>query len=191
MFKKIALLSMVSLLAISCQKIPEPAPQTDTPPLNSKTELKVAVIALEDNGKSGEPVGCGDSVVYITREVDQTSTVLEAALQQLFNLPGTWLKEEEHKDLWKGSGDNAGLYNAVHSSVNKDFARALKLNRVEIQNNIAKIYLDGEISLGGVCDDPRFKAQIEKTATQFPSVQSIEVYLNGTKLDWPNFGSQK
>ena len=36
--------------------------------------------------------------------------------------------------------------------------------------------------LGGVCDSPRFEAQIEQTALQFSTVSSVEVFINDIPL---------
>ncbi len=37
--------------------------------------------------------------------------------------------------------------------------------------------------LGGVCDAPRLKAQIEQTALQFSPGNEVEVYINDVPLD--------
>jgi hypothetical protein len=42
--------------------------------------------------------------------------------------------------------------------------------------------LTGQMSLAGECDDPRFQAQIEYTAKQFPTVKSLAVFVNGKPL---------
>ena len=37
--------------------------------------------------------------------------------------------------------------------------------------------------LGGVCDSPRFEAQIEQTALQFSTVSNVEVFINDIPLE--------
>ena len=37
--------------------------------------------------------------------------------------------------------------------------------------------------LGGVCDDPRIKAQLEESALQFNTVDKASVFINGVPLD--------
>ena len=43
--------------------------------------------------------------------------------------------------------------------------------------------LNGTLQLGGVCDNPRVKAQLEQTALQFPTVKSVKYYINDKTLD--------
>jgi hypothetical protein len=194
MKKRLLIVPAILLLAAACTQNPTPQKEASIPSEEQQkiqTNVKVALIALEDNGKNGEVVGCNDSVVYINKEADDAQPLLNTAFEELFTLDSTWIKAEEHQNLWKGTGDNIGLYNTLHQSQSKDFARALKFNRAEIKGETAIIHLDGEITSGGTCDDPRFKAQIEKTAMQFPNVKNVEVYLNNQKLDWANYGSQK
>ncbi|MBC7766933.1 hypothetical protein H7Y21_02995, partial [Arenimonas sp.] len=62
--------------------------------------------------------------------------------------------------------------------------KELFFDNVSTENGTAKIYLLGKIGpLNGVCDDPRLRIQLEETALQFPTVQKVEFYLNGTKTD--------
>jgi hypothetical protein len=125
--------------------------------------VKIALIALEDGGASGMPVGCGDSIVLVSREVPQSAEVLRAALTQLLSLRG--------KDY-----GSSGLYNALGDS-------QLSIEDVTMDGSTATIRLAGKVSLGGECDMPRFKAQIEETARQFPTVKDVAVFINGTPID--------
>lgn len=125
-------------------------------------KIKVFGIALEDNGKSGEKVGCGDSVVSIEREIKQTDAPLKAALEELLSL----------KDFYIGQ---SGLYNSLDDS-------NLTVQSVNLADGKAVIKLAGILSLGGICDDPRAIAQITKTVLQFPSVKSAEVFINNSPL---------
>jgi len=60
----------------------------------------------------------------------------------------------------------------------------LEFDRVEYSQGTAHVYLTGELSgLRGVCDNPRAKIQIEEAALQFPSIHSVNIYLNGEKTD--------
>jgi hypothetical protein len=127
------------------------------------TKVKVFLIAIEDNGKSGKKVGAGDSAVPVEVTVEPTNAPLTAALNKLFSM----------KDKNYGQ---SGLYNALYQS-------SLKLESVTIKDGKAEIRLSGNLKLGGVLDNPRVKAQIEETALQFSTVNKVSVYLKDKTLD--------
>jgi hypothetical protein len=68
------------------------------------------------------------------------------------------------------------LYSAFHQS-------NLQVEKAEIINGAATVYLTGQLSLGGVCDSPRVKAQLEKTALQFSTVKSVKFFVNNKPLE--------
>src|SRR5215213_4762266 len=99
---------------------------------------RIALVALNDNGQSGPPVGCGDSLVPVTVDVPTASTTegkITQALVKLFSI----------KQQFYGQ---SGLYTALYMN-------NLVVDRVEMQGSVAAIYLSGTLSLGGECDDPR------------------------------------
>jgi hypothetical protein len=127
-------------------------------PPEEKT-VQVAFISLHTGGT----LGCGDSVQYIVRGISDTQQVLKAALTELISL----------KTQYYGQ---SGLYNALYQS-------NLILNSVNVKNQEATIHLSGTVALGGTCDSPRFKAQIEQTALQFPSVKKTTIFINNRPID--------
>ena len=139
-----------------------PAP-TAAPTQATVDRVKVFLIALEDNGQAGPAVGCGDSVVAIEREVPPTSEPLKAALQELFKI----------KEQFYGQ---SGLYNALYQS-------DLRIDGVTLTGGKATVRLSGNTRLGGVCDDPRFVAQIRETVLQFRTVQDAIITVNGVPLE--------
>lgn len=111
----------------------------------------------------GEQRGC-DRVVLVERNVPQTRAPLTAALQELFSL------DQASVDGWQN----------FIAETNETLA----FERAAVQQGTASIYLSGELSgLGGVCDDPRARIQIEETALQFSTVDSVAIYLNGQRTD--------
>ena len=108
--------------------------------------------------------GC-DTVVLIEHVLSkQTDTPLNAALQQLFAYNQEMV---------------AGWQNFIASQ--KD---TLDFDRASIEDEVAKIYLTGDLGqLGGVCDNPRTAIQIEETALAFDTVNAVEVYLNNQRTD--------
>lgn len=122
-------------------------------------------IDLDDNGKTGDAVGCGDSVVSVEKTANvtgfSTDGSIYAALSFLF----------VYKNQTVG-----GYYNALYQS-------DLAVDDVSLVGGIATVHLSGTTALGGTCDTPRFEAQINKTITQFPGVDSAVVYINDTKME--------
>lgn len=126
------------------------------------TEIKLAFLDPSQE-RSGKQRGC-DNVIMVTRQVSPTQTPLTTALKELFSITDNQVD---------------GLYNFIPKT-----RSTLSFERAEVINGTAKIYLKGSLSgLSGVCDDPRAKIQIEETALQFPTVQRVEIYLNGTKTE--------
>lgn len=192
MKRLLLILAVMLLLGASCNNQKTPATQNQEGELNTHststpnepvsgetTSVKVAVIALGDNGKLGEKIGCDDSVVYITKNVPATKQPLNAALKQLFVLNESSVKDAAYP--------NADLYNVIHSWQRSypEKEVVLKFDHATIEEGVAKIYLTGSFgSIGGVCDDPRVAAQFGGTIKQFSSVKSYETYLNGKPVVW-------
>ena len=138
---------------------------TTVPPNPTAAEqtVKIFLIALEDNGQSGVLVGCGDSAVPVTVTIPPTQGVLRAALEKLLSAKQQFYGE-------------SGFYNALYQS-------DLELESVTIDQGKAIIHLTGTMMLSGVCDSPRFEAQIEQTALQFSTVSNVEVSINDIPLE--------
>jgi hypothetical protein len=138
---------------------------TFTPPAAPQSgdmTLKIFLVAINDNGSSGKKIGCNDSLVGVDVQVPRTQAVLRAALTQLLAL----------KDRDYGQ---SGLVNALYQS-------DLSIQSLAIQNGEAILQLSGKLSSGGVCDDPRIIGQLEQTALQFSTVQSVTIFVNGKKI---------
>jgi hypothetical protein len=139
---------------------------TDTQPISgdsSNQMVKIFMIALNDNGQTGIPVGCGDSAVPVMAEIAPTQAVLKAALESLLSV-----RDQEY--------GQSGLYNALYQS-------DLHLESVSIDGSgKAIVYLTGTLKMGGECDIPRVRAQVEQTVLQFPTVIEVTVYINGKPI---------
>jgi spore germination protein GerM len=59
----------------------------------------------------------------------------------------------------------------------------IQLESATVENGLATINLSGDLELGGACDNPRVEAQIEQTALQFPTVDEVDIFLNGQPLE--------
>lgn len=125
--------------------------------------VKVYLVAVGDEGKMGRKIGCGDSLVPVTRSVRATSAPLRAALLELLSLPREYSEDSRLNNFWVG--------------------RNLRLKSVSISRGTATIHITGEGPfVAGVCDEPRIISQIEATARQFPTVRRVRVFINGRTL---------
>ncbi|OGC57975.1 hypothetical protein A2976_01620 [candidate division WWE3 bacterium RIFCSPLOWO2_01_FULL_41_9] len=132
-----------------------------------KNEVRVYFIDLENKRAVMETIGCGDSVIAISRatptEGKSTEELISAALGFLLEEP----------DQFVGK---SGYYNSLYQS-------DLELDRVSVENSIAKVYLKGKMLLGGTCDSPRFEAQLTSTVIQFNGITEVELFLDDKPLD--------
>jgi hypothetical protein len=134
------------------------APQ-DTP---MTTTAHIYLVALGDTGQSGREIGCGDSLIPVEQQIEPGSDPLAAIMRKLLAIDSRLYGERD-------------LYNALHRS-------DLEIEDTVIQDGQAIIKLTGTVRLGGVCDNPRFRAQLEETAKQFPSIKQASIFINGQPL---------
>jgi hypothetical protein len=135
----------------------------DVQPSTSAREVKIFLVALEDNGRTGRRIGCGDSLVPVTRTVNATGgATLRAALDELLSVPHDF--DSRLKNYWRGNN--------------------LRVRSVTLSNGLATIRITGEGPfIAGVCDAPRITEQIRATARQFPTVRRVAVFVNGRTLE--------
>lgn len=144
--------------AVLEQGTAQPAPE---PPLVS--EVQIYFIALGDAGQSGPAIGCDDSVIPVTINIEPTPAPLTAAFERLLAVDEQYYGQ-------------SGLYNALADS-------DLTLDSAAVENGQAIIYLSGDLRLGGVCDNPRIEAQLRQTADQFSTVDTSIIFINGQRLE--------
>lgn len=141
------------------QRITIPTSGAPQPPAPAGT-MPVNIYMI---GMGGGSVGCGDQVVPVRQDVPKTTAPLTAALNSLLSQKSQYYGE-------------SGLYNALYQS-------NLSIGSITRSGSDWTIRLNGKLQLGGVCDNPRVKAQLEQTALQFATVQSVKYYINGQPLD--------
>jgi len=124
--------------------------------------VKLFLVVVGDAGRSGEEIGCEDSLVAVDHEVAPTAAPLTATLKDLLSLHDAHYGE-------------SGLYNALAPS-------HLRLTRVRIRHGVAEIQLSGDLVIGGACDVPRIAAQLVRTVTQFPTVDRADIYVDNQPL---------
>jgi hypothetical protein len=174
--KYLPILGLIPVIIYGCQvsrplhpantepNLPETTPtvsaQKPTPQKESGGNLKIYLIALEDAGKSGPVVGCGDSLVAVDVQADGMHEALRLLL--------------DNHSRYYGQSD---LYSALYQS-------NLTVRRFEITNEKTEVDLSGDLILGGVCDTPRVKEQLTATIRQAVSGNDpIAITINGISLD--------
>ncbi len=125
--------------------------------------VNIYLVAVGDNGASGEMIGCGDSLVPVQVSIEPTLGVLRAALTELFKLEG------------QADYGQSGLYNALYLS-------HLEIDDLAVVNGKATMKLSGQVVTGGECDIPRIEAQLRAIALQFSTVQQVTITVNGVPL---------
>jgi len=138
--------------------------QVDSSPTvtSGTTFINIYMVALDDDGKSGKQIGCGDSLIPVKREITKSQGILVAALNEQLS----------QKDQYYGE---SGLYNALSGS-------SLQVEKATITGGVADVRLTGSLSLGGVCDDPRVEEMLKAVVMQFPTVKQANIFLNGVPI---------
>jgi sporulation and spore germination protein len=152
------LLSLLPLLSLvsACHR--------DDPPQNlaasaTTRKAQIFLIAVDTRGKLA--VGCGDSTVPVEVELPAPGPALRGSLEALLAAGKSY--------------ETAGYYNALANS-------PLRLQRIELSGDRARVFLAGYLELGGECDSPRVLSQLTATATQFRDLQKVEFFLDGKPL---------
>ncbi|WP_440165178.1 hypothetical protein [Arthrobacter sp. SAFR-044] len=147
--------------------VPTSPPPTQEPAPTGLPEqvapLTVYYVAVGDNGVSGPMIGCGDSLVA-------TTTAPVRFTDQVGPSVGTLLANKS-RDVGL-----SGLINALYQS-------NLTYLGGELNGSTISIWLSGQFMLGGVCDVPRAKAQLEYTAMAASGATNAQVFVNGRPID--------
>lgn len=123
-----------------------------------QTTINVPLIFGQGN------IGCGVGMAFMPYTVPQTTGVMGATYEKLFLL----------------SQQPLNTYSNVVAAWPQ-----LNYQSVSLTSGLAKVYLTGSMNGGpGHCSIPSMRAQISQAALQFPTVNTVEVYLNGVIYDW-------
>lgn len=149
----------VDLATITPTTTPETIP-VETAASTSSVQLAMLDTAQVSNGPAR---GC-DKVVMINQQIPSTTAPLTAAMNALFAISTTSV---------------GGWFNYIPRT-----SATLQFDHATVVSGTANIYLTGSLSgLAGICDDPRTEIQIEETAKQFPTVSSVQLYLNNQAVE--------
>jgi len=136
------------------------------------SKVKIALlIDSADNIYRGDGIARGcDKVVMVERQINPTTMPLNASLKLLFT----------DKTPWPYKTGVPGNFVGGRPDIPLTFSRAT------LENGVAKVYIYGNVTFSGVCDDPRLVSQVEETAFQFPSVKSVKIYVNDKEWTAPS-----
>lgn len=138
-------------------------PESATLDPTSTVQTNIYLVAVGDDGELGKKIGCNDSLVPVQVQVDATSDPATAALNELLSI-----KDRKHGP--------SGLYNALYQS-------DLSVEEVRIANGEAIVRLSGTLRIGGVCDEPRIKEQLQQTVLQYVGVKEVSIIIDDTPLE--------
>jgi hypothetical protein len=143
------------------------APGNDTQDETPAPETAaVYLVRLEDNGESGELIGCGDSLIPIGIDVPSDLTG---------NLEGSVAFVVA--ELIERSKPAAEPHYSALSTAN------LSVDSVAETTNGVTVALSGDFTLGGVCDNPRFEYQLRETIRSVTGEQPLEITIDGVQLN--------
>ncbi|KAA0976067.1 hypothetical protein FQ154_12215 [Paeniglutamicibacter gangotriensis] len=156
--------------ASSASGLSAPAqPSTGTNAASTTSPLTIFYVAVDDQGKSGPLVGCGDSIVATETGPVIYASQVEASMSTLL----------EDKDAEHGQ---SGLVNTLSAS-------ELTYVSASVAGDTVTVELSGEILSGGTCDDPRIIAQLTHTAMVAAGTVEAVILING--VDVNKYLSQK
>ncbi len=156
------IMSIIAVDAVVSLNSPRASAPSITKTKTTTAPLTVYYIAIDDNGKSGSVVGCGDSAVAVKTADITTDNVVKATFDNLLS---------NHSQYYGESGLYNVLYNSNLSFVNSSVA-----------GNTVTVKLSGSLSLAGECDNPRVQAELEMTAISAAKVGKASVYINDKPL---------
>lgn len=141
---------------------PTTSSPTPTAPETVTVPLTLYYVALGDEGVTGEPIGCGDSLVAFTTEPVTTDDVLRSSMERLL------------ADTDRNLG-GSGLYSAIPGGT-------LSYVDGSVDDGTVTVELTGLPSPAGECDNPRIELQLERTAMAATDATDALVLVDGVPI---------
>lgn len=153
-----------SLILLGCTPTPgpSPSPSASESPSPEPAPLVLYYVAIGDEGASGEPFGCGDSLVAVETEPVATADPLRASMERLLSDPDREIGE---------SGLTTALAQGTLSYVDGS-----------VMGSEVTVELTGEPRPAGECDDPRIIEQLERTALAATGASEARILVDGVLI---------
>jgi len=125
---------------------------------------QIALVVLDGSALTakteGDLFGCNDKIIFKNIEGEYN---LKQLLEKMFSFS----EYDETEDF----------YNVFQNS-------DLKVENLGIENRVLIVELFGELMMGGMCDNPRVSAQIDRTVRLFypDFIGEIQILINGEDL---------
>ncbi|MCX6760400.1 MAG: GerMN domain-containing protein [Candidatus Nealsonbacteria bacterium] len=134
------------------------------PVLISSTNAETMKLSVYFNNNNLDPEISCNKVFPAEREVPKTLSVARAAVEELLKGPS-----ENEKQ--------SGFFTSINTGV--------KIQKLTIENGIAKVDFDGQLEngVGGSCKVSAIRAQITQTLKQFQTVTGVIISINGRTED--------
>lgn len=170
--KKLLTIIVLSLFLVSCQGRSYPVYPSDKmphevlpPETAATTSVEFAIVDIEGEGE--EKIGCGDTLVMVSKSFDGTLTTEEKITKALEALFAIKSYNYGQSGLFNGLGDQTDL----------------QVDKVEINGEQTTVWISGKVVSGGTCDDPRIEEQIKETVNANRTTRLYGVILNGASLE--------
>jgi Sporulation and spore germination len=125
-------------------------------------EVVVYLIDVDAGDGASEVIGCNDVLSERNIAVNSDRGPVIGALTSLLAFDTDVIAE-------------LGLYSALSGW-------DVTVDSVVVDSGHATVELSGSIQVGGACDVPRIRAQLERTVFQFREIATVDFYLNGQPL---------
>ncbi len=131
--------------------------------VDAQDETSIYLVAMDgtefNDSLNTSNIGCDDKLVEV--KIDKKLSPQEA-LEELF--------------AYEEYNEEEGLYNVFGLSDN------LKIEKMVVANDFAIVTLSEDLFTGGMCDDPRVRAQISETLMQFEEIDGVDIFVGEEEL---------
>ncbi|WP_082590606.1 GerMN domain-containing protein [Agromyces sp. Soil535] len=140
------------------------SPTTSPSPTPRAAPLTLYYVVLGDGGASGEPLGCGDSLVAFETEPVSTDDPLRAGMERLLADP--------ERELGA-----SGLYSAIPGGTLEYLSGGVD------GTGTVTVELTGRPAPAGVCDNPRIESQLERTAMAAAGASAAVILVDSVPIE--------
>jgi len=127
------------------------------------SNAKIFLVSPNDDGKMGDRIACGDSLIDIGVKVDfkndNKTDKIKTVLNKLFAI------------------DNK-VYSTEPLIIDPLYKSNLAIESIKVVDKNVSVVLVGNLDLEAICDTPRFEEQIKATIKQFGGIDNVDIIIN-------------